>query len=64
VINAHERDPGIYRQGMEEAVEAVASGRVKPWPLYTHTFPLERINEAFQMMAQRPEGFMKALIKL
>ena len=64
VINAHERDPLIYQRGMEEAVEAVAQGKVDPLPLYTHTFPLEKINDAFQTLAARPEGFMKAIIKL
>lgn len=64
VINAHERDPMIYRRGMEEAVEAVAQGKVDPLPLYTHTFALEKINDAFQTLAARPDGFMKAIIKL
>jgi threonine dehydrogenase-like Zn-dependent dehydrogenase len=64
VINAHERDTSIYKRGMEEAVEAVVSGRLNPLALYTHTFPLERIGEAFRTMAERPDGFMKAMIKL
>ena len=38
VINAHERDPEVYVEGMREAVEAVAAGRLDPSPLYTHTF--------------------------
>ena len=64
VINAHERDPAIYRCGMEEAVSAVASGRIDPAPLYTHTFPLERIHDAFDTMAKRPDNFLKAIVKL
>lgn len=64
VINAHERDPRIYRQGMAEAVEEVASGQLDPTPLYTHTFPLEEINKAFETLASRPDGFMKALIQI
>jgi threonine dehydrogenase-like Zn-dependent dehydrogenase len=64
VINAHERDPRIYQRGMQEAVHAVVSGKVDPLPLYTHTFPLEKIGEAFKTMAARPDGFMKAIIKL
>lgn len=64
VINAHERDPGVYAEGMREAVEAIASGRINPAPLYTHAFPLEEINRAFETMASRPEGFLKALITL
>jgi threonine dehydrogenase-like Zn-dependent dehydrogenase len=64
VINAHERDPRIYQRGMQAAVDAVASGRLDPLPLYTHTFPLEKIGDAFKTMAARPDGFMKAIIKL
>src|SRR5215210_487914 len=36
VINAHERDPKVYLQGIREAVEAIASGRLDPSSLYTH----------------------------
>jgi threonine dehydrogenase-like Zn-dependent dehydrogenase len=64
VINAHERDPAIYRQGIEEAVDAVAGGRLDPSPLYTHTFPLDELDAALTMMQERPDGFMKALITL
>lgn len=62
VINAHERDPQVYLEGMRAAVEAIASGRLDPSPLYTHTFRLDQIGDAFRAAAQRPEGFMKALI--
>lgn len=64
VINAHERDPRIYLSGMQTAVEAVASGLLDPLPLYTHTFPLERLGEALVMTRERPDGFMKALIRM
>jgi len=63
VINAHERDPKVYLQGMEEALEAVETGRMNPQPLYTHSFELEDISEAFLALQNRPDGFMKALIK-
>jgi threonine dehydrogenase-like Zn-dependent dehydrogenase len=63
VINAHERDPKIYLSGISEAVEAVVSGRLNPQPLYTHKFSLENMAEAFQLLQNRPDGFMKALIK-
>ena len=61
VINAHERDPEIYIQGMREAV-AVASGRLDPRPLCTNTFPLERLGDALDAARDRPEGFLKALV--
>jgi threonine dehydrogenase-like Zn-dependent dehydrogenase len=62
VINAHERDPEIYMQGIREAVEAVASGRLDPTELYTHRFPLERLDEALDATRDRPDGFLKALV--
>lgn len=62
VINAHERDPAVYMRGMRLAVEAVASGRLDPAPLYTHRFPLERLGEALDATRDKPDGFMKALV--
>jgi threonine dehydrogenase-like Zn-dependent dehydrogenase len=62
VICAHERDPEIYVEGLRDAVEAVASGRLDPAPLYTHAFPLERLDEALNATRDRPDGFLKALV--
>ncbi|MBA1154766.1 MDR/zinc-dependent alcohol dehydrogenase-like family protein [Microvirga mediterraneensis] len=62
VINAHERDPKIYVQGLREAVDAIASGRLDPSVLYTHTYPLERLDEALNATRDRPDGFLKALV--
>ncbi|MDB6088157.1 MAG: threonine dehydrogenase [Gammaproteobacteria bacterium] len=62
VINAHERDPAQYRRGMQEAVELVVSGELDPWPLFTHQFPLEELPAAFEALAHRPAGFLKALV--
>jgi len=62
VVNAHERDPAVYVEGLRLAVEAVAEERLDPRPLYTHAFPLERLGEAFAALRDRPDGFMKALV--
>jgi threonine dehydrogenase-like Zn-dependent dehydrogenase len=62
VINAHERDPRVYLEGMRAAVDAVAAGRLDPQPLYTHTFPLERLGDALDATRDRPDGFIKALV--
>jgi len=64
VINAHERAPHIYLQGMREAVHAVLSGRLNPTPLYTHRFKLEQLGEALELTRTRPDSFIKALIEL
>ena len=62
VINAHERDPAVYAQGVREAIDAVASGRLDPAPLYSHLYPLERLGEALDATRDRPDGFLKALV--
>lgn len=62
VINAHERKPEIYMRGIREAIEAVADGRLDPWPLLTHSYPLDQLDVALDATRDRPEGFMKAII--
>jgi len=64
VINAHERDPQVYVDGIRGAANAVVEGVLDPEPLYTHVFPLERLGEALDATGSRPDGFMKALIVL
>ncbi|RJP75250.1 MAG: L-iditol 2-dehydrogenase [Candidatus Zixiibacteriota bacterium] len=64
VINAHERDTEVYVNGIREAVRQVASGKLDPTPLYTHTFELEEIQAAFETLHRRPDGFVKALVSL
>jgi threonine dehydrogenase-like Zn-dependent dehydrogenase len=62
VVNAHERDPAVCLRGLSEAIEAIASGRIDPTPLYTHIFPLERVGEALDATRDKPDGFVKALV--
>jgi threonine dehydrogenase-like Zn-dependent dehydrogenase len=62
VINAHERDPRAYIEGMRRAVELMAQGILDPEPLYTHRLPLDRLGEALELTRTRPDGFMKALV--
>ncbi|HSG40169.1 MAG TPA: zinc-binding dehydrogenase [Thermoanaerobaculia bacterium] len=62
VINAHERDPRIYKSGMEEGVRLLAEGGLDLAPLITHTFPLAEINRAFATAEERPDGFIKSVV--
>jgi threonine dehydrogenase-like Zn-dependent dehydrogenase len=62
VINAHERDPAVQMRGVREAIDAVASGRLDPAPLYTHRYPLERLADALNDTRDKPGGFVKALV--
>ena len=63
VINAHERDPRAYVEGMQQAVAAIEAGRLDPFDLLTHTLPLERVGEALRLAGERPEGFLKAYLR-
>lgn len=64
VINAHERDPDANVSGITTAIDRVASGVMSPEPLYTHRVDLARAGEAFELVRQRPAGFVKALVKV
>jgi threonine dehydrogenase-like Zn-dependent dehydrogenase len=62
VINAHEREPAAYVDGMTDAIVGIATGHLDPSPLYTHRVPLERASDAFEALRTRPDGFVKALV--
>lgn len=62
VINAHERETQKYIHGMQEAVLTVTAGVLNPFPLFTHRFPFENIQAAFETCDNKPENFTKALI--
>jgi threonine dehydrogenase-like Zn-dependent dehydrogenase len=62
VINAHERDPEVYVEGIRSAIHRVMLGRLDPKPLYTHRLELDRASEAFELLRERPAGFVKALV--
>jgi 2-desacetyl-2-hydroxyethyl bacteriochlorophyllide A dehydrogenase len=62
VINAHEREPKLYVEGLRHAVAAVISGRLRVHPLITHRFELEDLDEALTAALRRPEGFIKAVV--
>jgi threonine dehydrogenase-like Zn-dependent dehydrogenase len=64
VINAHERKSERYLHGMELAIDAVVGGIIHPDLLYTNIMSLDQLNEGFKMTATRPDGFMKALVKI
>ncbi len=64
VINAHERDARVNMQGIRDAVDAVASGRLDPSPLYTHRYTLDELDQALDATRDRPDGFLKALVTL
>jgi threonine dehydrogenase-like Zn-dependent dehydrogenase len=63
VVNTHERDPAVYVDGMRAALAEIAGAQLDPSRLYTHTFPLSRLGEAFATACARPDGFVKAIVR-
>ena len=62
VVNAHERDPMVQRRGVEEAVAAVADGRLDIAPLLTHRYRLDQLNQALADTRDKPAGFVKGMV--
>jgi threonine dehydrogenase-like Zn-dependent dehydrogenase len=62
VVNAHERDPARYIEGIRGAIDLMAAGVLDPEPLITHRLPLDRLGEALELTRQRPDGFLKAVV--
>src|SRR3954449_9536921 len=51
------------KERMRRLIETVRRGRVDLTPLITHTFPLDRIKEAYDLFAQRRDGVLKVAIR-
>jgi threonine dehydrogenase-like Zn-dependent dehydrogenase len=62
VINAHERDPQVYVDGMRQAVDLVTSGVLPLDRLITHVYPMDAAAEAFKCAVERPDGFLKSAV--
>ena len=67
LMRRHElRIQNVRRQNecVETAIELVASGKVNLDPLVTHELPLDRTDEAFDMVADYRDGVVKAMIRV
>lgn len=62
VINAHERNPSEYITGLKEATRLTELNVLQPDKFITHYIDFKNINEAFRLLSERPENFMKAVI--
>lgn len=64
VINAFEYDRGVQLENMRYALELAERGELPLRRLFTHSFPLHQVDRAFQTHLNRPEGFIKGLIRM
>jgi threonine dehydrogenase-like Zn-dependent dehydrogenase len=62
VVNAHERDPRAYIRGLREAVGLAARRELDISSLVTHRLDLVDLGGAFTLAAERPAGFLKAVV--
>ena len=62
VVNAHERDPQAYVEGMREAARLAAAGDLDVDAFVTHRLLLDDLGRAFELAATRPPGFLKAVV--
>lgn len=51
-------------RAINAGIAATLEGHIKPEELLTHCFALEQLDSAFQMMVDRPDGFIKGWITL
>jgi threonine dehydrogenase-like Zn-dependent dehydrogenase len=62
VVNAHERDPRVYVDGMRKAATLAARGELDVAGLVTHRLALDELGPAFRLASERPAGFVKAVV--
>lgn len=63
VVNAHERDMSKYRNGIQEAADAVLQGVLDPRFFMTHAYGFADLAEGLNTLATCPDGLVKAYIK-
>ncbi len=51
------------KERMRRLMELVLHGRLDLRPLLTHTFPLDRITEAYKLLTERRDGVIKVAVK-
>lgn len=63
VVNGFCPDHPRVMRAMSDALGQVASRAFTFAPLVTHRFPLDGVDEAYELMAQREAGFVKAVVE-
>ena len=62
VINAHERRPEAYLQGLRDGLRIAEQHRLDLAALISHRWPLEQIGEAFETAVARPRDYLKGVV--
>ena len=62
IVNAHFREVATILRGMSIGMRLLAAGELSMTGLVSHRFPIEKINDAFATLRDKPDGFAKAVI--
>lgn len=62
VSNAHERRPDAQMGYMRRGLDMVRAGTLDIGGLVTHRLPMSQINRAFELLVEKPPGFVKAVV--
>jgi threonine dehydrogenase-like Zn-dependent dehydrogenase len=62
VVNAHVRRRNLLNDAIGRGLELTRLGRIHPGDLITHRFGLDEVGEAFEALATKPAGFVKAVV--
>ena len=55
---------GVDGCNCEETLQLIAEGKLDTTPLITHTYPLSRIEEAYELFENRRDGVIKVAVKM
>jgi threonine dehydrogenase-like Zn-dependent dehydrogenase len=64
VVNAHERHLERLVKGSATALQLIEAGKLNTQTLMTHEFSLADIDQAFNALLAKPEGFIKAVVRM
>jgi threonine dehydrogenase-like Zn-dependent dehydrogenase len=64
VVNAHERRNNVHMECMKAGLQLIASGAFNMLDMITHEFSLSEVDKAFNMMLDKPKGFIKSVIRI
>jgi threonine dehydrogenase-like Zn-dependent dehydrogenase len=62
VVNAHVRRRDLLNEAIGQGLELVRRGLIHPARFVTHRFRLEDVDDAFEALASKPAGFIKAVV--
>ena len=54
---------GVDGCDCEETLKLIADGKINTEPLITHTYPLSRIDEAYDLFENKRDGVIKVAIE-